>query len=120
MQGIEADAVDQFGRSFDVPDGEIAALVQLERANLVEPAERPCGFDGLSHVAAQAGEVVVLDEDAVGEVEAVVRDAQLALPAACAILIVHTFTDWAMASVADTFPMPRLPSWLVKVFPPTS
>ena len=46
MQGIEANAVHQLGRSLDVPDGKVAPLARLERADLSESTERPRRFAG--------------------------------------------------------------------------
>jgi hypothetical protein len=33
MQGIEPDAIDQLGRSADIPDGKVAPLAGFERAD---------------------------------------------------------------------------------------
>src|SRR6202007_1698626 len=46
MQRIEPHPVDQFGRPFDVPDGEVTTLTGIEAASLTDQAERAGGFSG--------------------------------------------------------------------------
>jgi hypothetical protein len=46
MQGIEPDTVDELGRSLDIPDGKIAPLALLKRADLSQSAERTRRFTG--------------------------------------------------------------------------
>ncbi len=43
---VEADAVDEFSRALDVPNGEIGILADFERAGLIENAQRPRCFAG--------------------------------------------------------------------------
>ena len=40
MERVEADAVDELGRTFDIPDGEIGRLAGFQRAGLGKQAER--------------------------------------------------------------------------------
>lgn len=51
VQWIEADPVDQLGRTLDVPDREVAPLPSLERADVGKAAERARRFPGQARQA---------------------------------------------------------------------